>query len=222
MTPLGLTAAVSATDAAIHKKTVFVRYTSFGLSKASNINNFERGKRVSKTIKNKTKVQKCRFLSMLLGELAARSSDTLLTGKGTIRAGQGTIRTISWSKFLMLPHPLKNFELQKYYQNEPKFNGVYSRNILPKIMDGAYVINLDEFKSIRTHWIALYLKRNNATYLGSFGIEHIPKEFKKFIGNKDMTTSIYGIQAYDSIISRHFCKIIQIYFLLTNMKRVIN
>ena len=44
----------------------------------------------------------------------------------------------------MLPHPLTNFEMQKYYENEPKFNGVYSRNILPKIKDGAYIINLDE------------------------------------------------------------------------------
>ena len=48
----------------------------------------------------------------------------------------------------MLSLPLTNFEIQKYYQNEPKFNGVYSRNNLPKIKDGAYVINLDEFKLI--------------------------------------------------------------------------
>ena len=49
----------------------------------------------------------------------------------------------------MLPHPLSNFEIQKYYQNEPKFNRVYSRNNLPKIKDGPYVINLDEFRIIR-------------------------------------------------------------------------
>ena len=55
----------------------------------------------------------------------------------------------------MPPHLLTNFEIQKYYQNEPKFNGVYSRNNLPKIKNGAYVINLDEFKSIGIHWIAL-------------------------------------------------------------------
>ena len=52
-------------------------------------------------------------------------------------------------------HPLTNFEIQTYYQNETKFNSVYSRNNLPKIKDGAYIINLDEYKSIRTHWIAL-------------------------------------------------------------------
>ena len=51
----------------------------------------------------------------------------------------------------MLLHPLTYFEMQKYYQSEPKFNGVYSRNNLPKIKDGAYIINLDEFKSIGTH-----------------------------------------------------------------------
>ena len=54
----------------------------------------------------------------------------------------------------MLHHPLTNFKIQKYYKNKPKFNGVYSRNNLPKIKDGAYVINHDEYKSIGTHWIA--------------------------------------------------------------------
>ena len=58
-------------------------------------------------------------------------------------------------------HLLTNFEIQKYYQSEPKFNGVYSRNDLPKIKDGTYVINLDEFKSTGTHWIALYVNDND-------------------------------------------------------------
>ena len=62
-----------------------------------------------------------------------------------------------------MPHPLANFEIQKYYQNEPKFNGVYSRNNLHKIKDGAYVINLDVFKSVVTHWIALYVNGDNIT-----------------------------------------------------------
>ena len=40
----------------------------------------------------------------------------------------------------MPPHPLTNFEIQKYYQNEPRFNGVYSRNNLTeKIKSGAYI-----------------------------------------------------------------------------------
>ena len=60
--------------------------------------------------------------------------------------------------FLILPHPLTNIEIQKYYQNESRFNGVYSRDNLPnKIKDGAYVINLDEHADVGTHWIPLYV-----------------------------------------------------------------
>ena len=76
----------------------------------------------------------------------------------------------------MPPHPLTNFEIEKYYQKESKFKGVYSRNNLPKIKDGVYVINLDEYKSIAGHWIALYVNDNNVTYFDSFRVEHIPKE----------------------------------------------
>ena len=65
----------------------------------------------------------------------------------------------------MLPHPLNSFEIQKHYQNEPKFNGVYSRNNLPKIKGGTYKINLDEYESIGTHWIALNVNDDNVTYL---------------------------------------------------------
>ena len=62
--------------------------------------------------------------------------------------------------FLIPPHPLTNFEIQKYYQNEPRFNGDFSRNNLPKkIKDGAYVINLDENADVGTHWIALFYNR---------------------------------------------------------------
>ena len=105
----------------------------------------------------------------------------------------------------MPPHPLTNFEIQKYYQNEPKFNGVYSRNNLPKIKDGVYVINLDEYKSILTHWITLYVNVNNIVYFDRFGVEHIPKEIKKIIGNKNIITNIYRIQAYDSIMCGYLC-----------------
>ena len=70
----------------------------------------------------------------------------------------------------MLPHPFKNFKIQKYYQNETKFNGVYSRKNVLKIKNWAYVINRDEFKSTGTHWIGLYVDRKNATYFGSFGV----------------------------------------------------
>ena len=70
----------------------------------------------------------------------------------------------------MPPHSLTNFEMQKYYQNEPKWNGVYSRNKLPKIKDGTYVINLDDFKSIGTLWIDSYVNGNNMVYFDSFEV----------------------------------------------------
>ena len=105
----------------------------------------------------------------------------------------------------MLPHPLTNFEIQKCYENEPKLNGVYSRNNLPKVKVVTYIINLDESKSIETHWITLSVNANNIIYFDSFGVEHIPKEIKKIIGSKNIVTNIYRIQAYDSIICGHFC-----------------
>ena len=74
-------------------------------------------------------------------------------------------------RFLIPPHPLTNFEIQKYYQNEPKFNGVYSRNNLTKkIKDEAYVINLDEYADKGIHWIALFCNRSEIVYVDSFGI----------------------------------------------------
>ena len=106
----------------------------------------------------------------------------------------------------MPPHPLTNFEIQKYYQNELRFNGVYSRDNLPnKIKDGAYVINLDEYSDIVTHWVSLYLNNNDVPYFDFFGVEHIPKEIKKFIGSKNVIANIFRIQAYDSIMCGDFC-----------------
>ena len=62
--------------------------------------------------------------------------------------------------FLILPHPLTNFELQKYYKKKPRLNGVFSRNNLPKkIKDRAYIINLDKYSDVGTHWIALFHKK---------------------------------------------------------------
>ena len=79
----------------------------------------------------------------------------------------------------MLPHPLTNFEIQKCYQNEPRFNGVYPGNNLPKkIRDGEYVINFDEYANVGTHWIALFCNRSKIVYFDSFGVEHVPEEIK--------------------------------------------
>ena len=106
----------------------------------------------------------------------------------------------------MPPYPLTNLEIQKYNQNEPRFNGVYSRDNLPKIKDGAYVINLDEYSDIGTHWVAFYVQNNNViNNFNSFGVEHVPKEIKEFVKNKDMATNIFRIQAYDPIMCGYFC-----------------
>ena len=181
-------------------------------------------KGVTKTIKNETKEQKGGFLSMLLGTLGASLLGNLLTGKGIVKAGSGNkkgkgiVRACSeykrkrnckswyWSSFVLCfakklgflipPHPLKNFEIQKYYKNEPRFNGVFSRNNLPiKIKDGAYVINLDEYADVSTHWIALFCNRNEIVYFDNFGVEHIPEEIKEFIGNKNIKSNIFRVHA---------------------------
>ena len=172
---------------------------------------------------SETKEQRGGFL-MLLGTLGVSLlGDVLskgLSGSGVIRAGEGTIRAdeetiragygskrASLKKFLTPLHPLQNFEIQEYYQNEPRFNGVFSRDNLPNsIKNGAYVINLDEYHDIGTHWVALYVNNNTIIYFDSFGVEHIPKEIIKFIGNnKKIITNIYRIQAHDSIICGYFC-----------------
>ena len=89
---------------------------------------------------------------------------------------------------------MTNFEIQTYYQNEPRFVGVYSRDNLPyKIKNGAYVINLDEYSDVGTHRIALFVNNKTVTYFDSFGIEHTPKEVKKFIGDRNIIGNIYRI-----------------------------
>ena len=87
------------------------------------------------------------------------------------------------------PHPLTNFEIQKYYENETRFNDIYYRDNLPKkIKNGAYIINLDEYEDVGTHWIALYVRNNEVIYFGSVVLEHVPKEIKIFIGHKTIKT----------------------------------
>ena len=88
-------------------------------------------------------------------------------------------------KNLLSPHPLTNFEIQEYYQNELRFNRVFSRDNLPSsITNGAYVINLDEYNDIGTHWVALYVNNKTIIYFDSFGVEHIPREIMKLIAPK--------------------------------------
>ena len=107
----------------------------------------------------------------------------------------------------MPAHPLTNFEIQEYYKNEPRFNGVYSRDNVPKTIksETAYIVNLDNYKNTGTHWIALCVKNNKITYFDYFGVEHVPKKIKKFIKHKNIKANIFRIQTDNSIICRYFC-----------------
>ena len=108
--------------------------------------------------------------------------------------------------FLISPHLLANFKIQKYYENEPWFNGVFSRDNLPKkIKDGEYVINLDEHADTGTNWSALFCKKYEVIYFDSFGAEHIPEEVKEFIGNENITANIFQVQANNSGMCGYFC-----------------
>ena len=161
-------------------------------------------KGLTKTIENETKEQRGGFLSMLLGTLGASLLGNLLTGgKGIVRAGEGVKKKLN----SLLPfHPLTNFQISEYYKNEPRFNSVYSRNNSPdKIKKGGYMINLDEYENTGTHWITLFVKPEYTVYFDSFGIEHIPKEIKHAIGNKEIKANIFRIQAYDSIMCGYYC-----------------
>ena len=106
----------------------------------------------------------------------------------------------------MSSHLLTNSEIQKYYQNEPRFNGVYSRDNLPdKTKDGTYEINLDEYSDLGTHWIVLQALNNNVTYFDNFKVQRISQEIKIFIDKSILVTSIFIIQAYDSVMRGYFC-----------------
>ena len=95
---------------------------------------------------------------------------------------------------------------QKYYQNEPRFNGLFSRdNLLKKIKVGAYVINLDEYADASTHWTALFCSRSEIVYFDSFGVEHVSEEIKEFIGNKNIKANIFRVQVSNSVMCGDFC-----------------
>ena len=74
-----------------------------------------------------------------------------------------------------------------------------------KIKDGAYAIHLDEYSDIGTHWIALYVNNKTVTYFDNFRVEHIPKDIKKFINNKNIIANIFRLQGCDSVICEYFC-----------------
>ena len=94
----------------------------------------------------------------------------------------------------MPPNSLTNFEIQKYCQTEPKFKGIYSWSNPPNtVKDWTYIVNLDKYKSIVTHWIPLYAIGNSVTYFDRFNVEHIPEEIKRYTDNSNIITSIFRV-----------------------------
>ena len=170
LVPLGIAAAPSAIDGAI-QRIIHGSGTTTSMISNEQMNDIMKIVEVledsniigvTKIIKNETKEQRGGFLGMLLGTLGVSLLGNLLSGKrvvqtgygkqaeGVLRAGYGSIKRKALIS--LLPHPLTNFEIKEYYENEPRFNGVYSRNNLPKkIKNGAYVINLDEYADVGTH-----------------------------------------------------------------------
>ena len=118
------------------------------------------------------------MLSAILGVHLLRN---MLAGKEVIPTSKGTIR-VDWDS--ITSHPLPNFEIENYCQNERKFEGIYSRSSLPKKKVGSYVMILDEYKLIGTHLIALYANVDNVTYFDNAGVEYIQKKVKKLYVTK--------------------------------------
>ena len=67
------------------------------------------------------------------------------------------------------------------------------------------MINLDEYADVGTHWIALFCNRSEMVYFDSFGVEHVPKEIKEFLGNKNIKANIFRVQGNNSIMCGYFC-----------------
>ena len=152
---------------------------------------------------------------MLLGTLGASLLGNLLAEKWIVRTGSGkkkrkrNCKSWLWKimGLLMRPHPLTNFEIQKYYQKESRFNGVYSRNILlEKIKDGAYIINLDECADTGTHCIALFCNRNEIVF-------SIVLVLNKFLKN-------FCIVFIDFMLAGKNCLILSAYFFLMTFKKM--
>ena len=232
LAPLGLSATMSAADAAIQKKmygsgTKTVKFSNKDLNDMTKIvKAFEDPdvlmKVVTKSLKKDINIGGALpLIPMLLGTLGA----PFLTGRGLYRAGnqgQGLFRAGQRIKKKSLTpfHPLTNFEITEYFKDKKRFNGIYSRNNLLKLKKGAYVINLDHIKNTGTHWVVIFVQEDEVIYFDSFGVEYIPKEIMEKIehsslGNKNIKTSIFRIQDNISIMRGCFC-ILFIEYMLNN------
>ena len=105
-------------------------------------------------------------------------------------------------KSLTPPHPFTNFEIIDCFKDEPRFNRVYSRDNLPKTIKKE---PLDFYKNSGTHWVVIFVKKDEVIYFNSFGVEHLPEEVLKFIANKNIKSNIFRIQDYNSVMCGYFC-----------------
>ena len=108
---------------------------------------------------------------------------------------------------------MTNFEIIDYFKDVKRFNGVYSRDNLPNLKKGGYVINLDHSKNTGTHWVVIFVKKDEVIYFDSFGVEYIPKEVMERIKNKKIKTNIFRIQDNNAIICSYFCILLIEYIL---------
>ena len=165
LAPLELTAAASATDTIIQKKMFgFITTTLiFTNEKLNDIMKIIKSLEQSERFENEVTEQKGAVFRYI-GRYIRRQfiQEIYQQEKAYLELAKKRLELV---KTFSAIHPLTIFEIQKHYQNEPKFNAVSSRNNLLEIKDEPYVINLDKFKSIEIYWIALYVNGGNVTYL---------------------------------------------------------
>ena len=145
---------------------------------------------------------------MLLTTLDESLLEKILAYRGVIKVGDLVIRAVhgfSYHIILWLASKYKSIIRMKLSSMVLIHKVTYKNILLNTMKDEAYVENLDEYKSVETHWIDLYVNGNSVTYFDSFGIEHIVEGVKRFIRNNKIITIVFRIQAYDATVCGYFC-----------------
>ena len=130
---------------------------------------------VTHTIENQMKEQNSGFLGMLLVSLGTSFLGNILADKGIMWIGEDLIKT--W----------QDFQCHLILWLISKYKSIIRINLNPNtIEDGTYIVNLDDYKSIRTHWFALYVNGDSMIYFDRYSTERIPEEIKRYICRKNM------------------------------------
>ena len=144
----------------------------------------------------KLKKQEAGFLGMLLGTLNNSSLGNTLTGKGVMRAEKSFVKAGIGYNNMDINFQVSCIRITKYSNYQPRFNGVYSKDNLPRIKDRTYVI--DDKQNKETYWFSLFIEKNTAVYFRCFGIEYSPQEVLNKIKDKCITHNICRIQSDNS------------------------